>query len=158
LFQSPLATPADRTLARLSFGGVVCGVELLVRLWKGNQQTLELRERQARESQKLSAVGLECFVCDHAFILFLIPDKVYYTVTAADSVNDQLARIWLQAFDPNAVSQASNTIDHLLKFSPLSCGTDQGNYRTLTVEPLTVVYTVSPADCQVEIPQYICQE
>src|SRR6266511_4324283 len=78
LFQSPLATPADRTLARLSFGGVVCGVELLVRLWKGNQQTLELRERQARESQKLSAVGLECFVCDHAFILFLIPDKVYW--------------------------------------------------------------------------------
>jgi hypothetical protein len=37
---------------------------------------LELRERQARESQKLSAVGLECFVCDHAFILIRIPEKV----------------------------------------------------------------------------------
>jgi hypothetical protein len=61
----------------LAFGGLVCGVELLIRLRKGSQQMLELRERQARESQKLSAVVLECFVCDHAFILFLIPDKVY---------------------------------------------------------------------------------
>ncbi|MCI0459776.1 MAG: hypothetical protein L0Z62_22730 [Gemmataceae bacterium] len=81
-----------------------------------------------------------------------------YTVTAADSVNDQLARIWLQAADRNAVSQTSNTIDQLLKFSPLSCGIAQGSHRTLTVEPLTVVYTVSPADCKVEILQYICQE
>ena len=76
LLQSPFATPANRTPARLAFGGLVCGVELLLRLGEGRQQTLELRERQARESQKLSAVGLECFVCDHAFILFLIPDKV----------------------------------------------------------------------------------
>src|SRR5437879_6106387 len=78
LVQSPLATCANSTLSRLAFGGLVCGVELLIRLRKGSQQTLELRERQARESQKLSAVGLECFVCDHASILFLIPEKVYY--------------------------------------------------------------------------------
>ena len=77
LLQSSFATPANRTLARLAFGGLVCGVELLICLGEGRQQTLELRERQARESQKLSAVGLDCFVCDHAFILFLIPDKVY---------------------------------------------------------------------------------
>jgi hypothetical protein len=77
LLQSPFATPANSTLSRLAVGGLVCGVELLIRLWKGSQQTLELRERQARESQKRSAVGPECFVCDHAFILFLIPEKVY---------------------------------------------------------------------------------
>jgi len=76
LLQSPLATPADGTLSRLAFAGSVGGVELLIRLWKGSQQTLELRERQARESQKLSAVGLKCLVCDHAFILFLIPENV----------------------------------------------------------------------------------
>src|SRR5438105_8732350 len=81
LLPSPFATPANRTLARLAFGGLVGGVELLIRPWKGSQQKLELRERQARESQKLSAVGLECFVCDHAFILFLIPDNVYYIET-----------------------------------------------------------------------------
>ena len=77
LLQASLATGANRALSRLAFGGLVCGVVLLIRLGKGSQQTLELRERQARESQKLSAVSLECFVCDHAFILFLIPDKVY---------------------------------------------------------------------------------
>ena len=78
LLQAPLATSANRTLSSFAFGGSVGGVELLIRLWKGSQQTLELRERQARESQKLSAVSLECFVCDHAFILFLIPEKVYF--------------------------------------------------------------------------------
>src|SRR5207248_11114152 len=77
LLQSPLATAADRTLAGLAGGGLVCRVESLVRLGKGSQQPLELRERQARQSQKLAAVGPECFVCDHAFILFLIPNKVY---------------------------------------------------------------------------------
>src|SRR5205807_624676 len=71
LLQSSLATSANRTLSRLAFGGSVGGVELLIRLGKGRQETLELRERQARESQKLSAVGLECLICDHAFILFL---------------------------------------------------------------------------------------
>jgi hypothetical protein len=76
LLQSPLATAANRTLARLAFGGLVCGVALLICLGKGSQQALELRERQARESQKLSAVGLKSLVCDHAFILFLIPEKV----------------------------------------------------------------------------------
>src|SRR5438046_583207 len=61
LLQSPFATAAHRTLSSLAFGGLVCGVELLIRLGKGSQQTLELRERQARESQKLSAISLECF-------------------------------------------------------------------------------------------------
>src|SRR5215208_7365634 len=60
LLQAPFATTANRTLARLAFGGLACGIELLVRPWEGRQQTLELRERQARESQKLSAVRLEC--------------------------------------------------------------------------------------------------
>jgi hypothetical protein len=76
LLQSPLATCANRTLSRLAFGGLVCGVVLLIRLGKGSQQALELRERQARESQKLSPVSLKYFVCDHAFIVFLIPEKV----------------------------------------------------------------------------------
>src|SRR5438105_13061418 len=67
LLQSPLATPARRTLARLAFGSLVGRIESLIRLCKGSQQQLELRERQAREGQKLSAVGLERLVCDHAF-------------------------------------------------------------------------------------------
>src|SRR5690349_13232612 len=77
LLQAPLATPANSTLAGLAFGGLGCGVELLIRLGKGSQQALELRERQARESQKLSAVRPECLVCDHVSILVLIPENVY---------------------------------------------------------------------------------
>ena len=85
LLQSPFATAAHRTLPRLAFGGLVCGVVLLIRLGKGSQQTLELRERQAGESQKPSAVVLECFVCDHVFIVFLIPDNVYCSGRPAGS-------------------------------------------------------------------------
>src|SRR5258707_15607687 len=77
LLPSPFATPANRTLARLAFGGLGCGVELRIRLGEGRQQTLELRERQARESQKLSAGGLERLVWEHTLILFLVPDNVY---------------------------------------------------------------------------------
>src|SRR4051794_6251780 len=78
--QSPLATTARRTLARLAFGSLVGRVASLIRLCKGRQQQLELRERQAGEGQKPSPVGLECFVRDHAFILFLIPNNVYWFI------------------------------------------------------------------------------
>src|SRR6266542_2598594 len=103
LLQAPFATPANRTLSRLAFGGLVCGVDLLIRLGEGRQQTLELRERQARESQKLSAVGLECLVCDHAFILFLIPDKVYLVGPLVDDMlrNRSLAESHLGNPDHN---------------------------------------------------------
>ena len=76
MLQAPVATAANSTLSRLAFSGLVCGIVLLICLGKGSQQTLELRERQARESQKLSPVSLKCLVCDHAFILFLIPENV----------------------------------------------------------------------------------
>ena len=56
--QEPLAAPAIVPLAGLTFGGLVCGIEMQRCRWKGNQQKLELRERQPREGQKLSAVGL----------------------------------------------------------------------------------------------------
>ena len=55
---------------------------MLIRPCKGSQQALELRERQARESQKLSPVSLKCLVCDHAFTVFLIPNKVYWRTGA----------------------------------------------------------------------------
>src|SRR5881227_3658702 len=80
LLQSPFATSANSTLSRLAFSSLVCGVVLLIRLREGSQQPLELRERQTRQSQKLPAVGLKCLVRDHAFILWLIPEKVYYIV------------------------------------------------------------------------------
>jgi hypothetical protein len=75
--QESLATTASGTLTGLPLGSLLGGIELLIRPWKGSQQNLKLQERQAREGQKLSAGGLERSVCDHAFIVFLIPDNVY---------------------------------------------------------------------------------
>ena len=75
--QESLATPASGTLTGLARSGLVCGIESLISPWKGSQQNLKLRERQASQGQKLSAVGQECVGCDHAFIIFLIPDNVY---------------------------------------------------------------------------------
>src|SRR5262245_1258166 len=79
LLQSSLAACANSTLSRLAFGGLVCGVVGLIRLGKGSQQTSELRERQARESQKRSPVSLKCVVRDHAFIIFLFPENCLLT-------------------------------------------------------------------------------
>src|SRR5690349_1074393 len=63
LRQAPFATSANSTLSRLAFSRLVGGVVLLIRLGKGSQQSLELRKRQARESQKLPAIGPKCLVC-----------------------------------------------------------------------------------------------
>jgi hypothetical protein len=78
-----------------------------------------------------------------------------YTVTSTSTANNELAFIWAIASDQGAVARASNKIDQLLKHSPLTQGVDQGPFRTLTVDPLTVTYTVSPDDCQVTIWQFI---
>ena len=78
-----------------------------------------------------------------------------YTVTASPTALDELALIWTMASDRDAVSRASNKIDAILKSAPLGQGIDLGDYRTLTIEPLTVCYTVSPDDCLVTIRRYI---
>ena len=77
-----------------------------------------------------------------------------YTVTASNEVHDQLAQIWIEAPDPKAVSAASNLIDHILRTAPLTWGAVQGDQRVLTIDPLTVLYTVSPNDRLVEIVRY----
>ena len=79
-----------------------------------------------------------------------------YTVTWLPSAQNELARLWMQAADPNAVSAACNRIDRLLAAAPSSVGTVRGNYRQLTLAPLEVVYSVSPPDYLVEVI-YIAQ-
>jgi hypothetical protein len=81
-----------------------------------------------------------------------------YTVTSSDEVDNKLARIYLLARDRDAVSRASNRIDWVLKYSPLSEGTDLGAFRVLTLAPLTVVYSVSPDDRLVTILDYFHSE
>ena len=42
----------------LALSGSACEIESLISPWKGTQQKLKLRQRQASEGQKLAAVGL----------------------------------------------------------------------------------------------------
>ena len=74
--QEPLAAPAKGTSPGLTLGGSAGRIDLLIGPWKGRQQTLKLRGRQASEGQKPPPVCQECFVADHAPIVFLIPDNV----------------------------------------------------------------------------------
>jgi hypothetical protein len=77
--QGPLAAPARRTSAGLTLGGLAGRIDSLRGKWKGRQQTLKLRERQASEGQEPPPVRLEWFVSDHAPIISLIPDNVYFS-------------------------------------------------------------------------------
>jgi hypothetical protein len=74
--QQPLAAPAKGTSPGSTRGGSAGRIDSLIGPWKGRQQTLELRKRQAREGQKPPPVRLKRFVSDHAPIISLIPDNV----------------------------------------------------------------------------------
>jgi hypothetical protein len=74
-----------------------------------------------------------------------------YTVVWAPSAQDELACIWLRASDQQAVADAADDIDRLLRFSPTIVGQLQDNSYVLTVEPLVVKYTVNPDDCLVRV-------
>ncbi|TMQ34281.1 MAG: hypothetical protein E6K70_08510 [Planctomycetota bacterium] len=74
-----------------------------------------------------------------------------FTVIWDESVQDELARIWLQAADQQAVADAADHIDQLLKFSPEGVGQAYDGDRRLIVEPLEVIYSVSMEDCMVRV-------
>jgi hypothetical protein len=75
-----------------------------------------------------------------------------YTVTWAPEAESELARIWTQASDQQAVADASNTIDRRLRTSPERLGTDMGGgQRFLQVTPLVVIFTIEPDDCRVRV-------
>jgi hypothetical protein len=62
-----------------------------------------------------------------------------------------LAHIWNQAVDRQAVADAADQIDDLLARNPLTAGTVQGSVFRLHIDPLEVIYSVSPADHRVEV-------
>jgi hypothetical protein len=74
-----------------------------------------------------------------------------FYVSYSPSAQDELAQIWLDASDKDAVTTASYQIDQSLRSQPLSVGEELGSYRRLQVAPLEVVFTVSPDDCLVQV-------
>jgi hypothetical protein len=76
-----------------------------------------------------------------------------YTVTWFVDYEAVLATLWLQASDPQAVSTALNTIERNLRLAPLSVGDQENGTRRYSIDPVTVVYRVSPDDRLVKILQ-----
>ena len=66
---------------------------------------------------------------------------------------DELARLWMAASDPQAVTAAADEIDRLLRDRALVVGEEYGTDRRLVEEPLEVIYSVSPDDCLVRVLQ-----
>lgn len=83
-----------------------------------------------------------------------------WTVTWFPSAESDLASFWVTASDRQAVTDASNEIDHRLRVSPEREGEEFDGGRVLVVSPLAVTFRVRPKDCLVEVVQvrYIKKE
>jgi hypothetical protein len=77
-----------------------------------------------------------------------------YTVIESRIAQNALAYFWRTAVDRQAVSDASDKIDRLLKSIPEQCGVPFMGLRRLTVPPLEVLCQVLPDDCLVRIWSY----
>jgi hypothetical protein len=76
-----------------------------------------------------------------------------YTVTWHPSAEQELADIWLESTDRNEITQAANSLDHLLSSDPLTQGEEFYGDRILVVLPIAITYTVSEPDRSVRILQ-----
>lgn len=77
---------------------------------------------------------------------------IRYTVVWPKSVRDELADIWIEASNRNAVTAAANEIDVQLLRNALTKGLElHEGLRALFVPPLRVVFTVNEDDLIVEV-------
>jgi mRNA-degrading endonuclease RelE of RelBE toxin-antitoxin system len=75
-----------------------------------------------------------------------------YTVVWTASALDQLAEIWLQAPDRQAVSLAAARIDIVLAVGALNRGSElREGLRALEIAPLRVIFAVQDDDRLVEV-------
>jgi len=70
-----------------------------------------------------------------------------YTVVWHQDAHDELARLWLESRDREAVTLAADAIDRRLSSDALTQGiTVPDNLRQLTIPPLRVLFAVSEPD------------
>ena len=75
-----------------------------------------------------------------------------YTVRWSQDAEDQLAEIWLEASDRNAVTLAQATIDAELAMNPESRGSELSEgLRKYKVEPLVVLFEIDHPDRVVKV-------
>jgi hypothetical protein len=75
-----------------------------------------------------------------------------FTVVWRPLVEQDLATLWMNAPDRNAVAAAADAIDATLRRDPLGQGESRGgSTRILIAPPLAVYYDVSEADRRVSV-------
>ena len=75
-----------------------------------------------------------------------------YTVVWHSDARDELARLWIEALDRQAVRSAADAIDRELAVdAPLKGIAIPDGLRQLTIPPLRVLWAVSEADRMVRV-------
>ena len=76
-----------------------------------------------------------------------------FTVTWHPLAINELAQIWLDADDRNAVTRATSTIDQTLAYNPHNKGEEFYGDRLFVATPLAVTFTVNEKDRIVQVLQ-----
>jgi hypothetical protein len=75
-----------------------------------------------------------------------------YTVVWIKSALDELAELWNNASDRQAVTDAANSIDSILKSNPVDYSESrEENLRILFVPPLAALFEISDADRMITV-------
>jgi hypothetical protein len=75
-----------------------------------------------------------------------------FTVTWTPAAESELANLWVMAADRPMVTLACDHIDAVLRINPYAQSQQySGNKRVMNVGPLWVAYSVSDADCLVNV-------
>jgi plasmid stabilization system protein ParE len=74
-----------------------------------------------------------------------------YTVVWLPSAEEELANTWNSAVDRQAVSQAADEIEVLLRTSSQAGGGNGEGTHAFTLFPLAVIFEVSPDDRKVTV-------
>jgi hypothetical protein len=74
-----------------------------------------------------------------------------YTVVWLPSAQNEPARLWTQASDKRAVTDAANRIDRELCVDADRKGHPLGLRRIFRCPPLVVLFDVDPGDCMVTV-------
>jgi hypothetical protein len=71
-----------------------------------------------------------------------------YSVVWKPFAEYQLGSIWLRVSDRQAVADASDEIERMLRYDPERFGEpDESGWRIIAVPPLVATFEVSPNDC-----------
>ena len=74
-----------------------------------------------------------------------------YTVIWLPDAETRLAALYNSAPDKQAFTAAANRIEVLLRDDPERHAEALGEFHTLTVEPVAVLFHIDPGDCMVRV-------